>query len=150
MPIRHHGGVTVLYYPALHFTVEAVQLFGPNVVGVQMVKGERQWYIIGFYLAPDDTSTIESVVAELKEKPRGAKLLVAGKFNTKLSDTEGDWRGEEIAAMIASEGLKDMSEHFLPRQRSRIRYRRIWIMIQAGREVSSRTDYILGTDIRLF
>ena len=32
--------------------------------------------------APDDTSTIERFVAALKERPKGAKLLVAGDFNT--------------------------------------------------------------------
>ena len=43
----------------------------------------------GIYLAPDDTSTIESVLAALKERPRGAELLVAGDFNVKLSEPEG-------------------------------------------------------------
>ena len=58
--------------------MEAVQQFGPNVVGFQLATGERCWYIVGCYLVPDDTSTIECVVAALKERPRSAKLLVAG------------------------------------------------------------------------
>ena len=33
---------------------------------------------MGCYLAHDNTSTIESVVAGLKDRPRGAELLVAG------------------------------------------------------------------------
>ena len=47
-----------------------------------------------------------------------AELLVAGVFNVKMSDLEGDRRGEDITEALATEGLKDMSEHFLPRQRS--------------------------------
>ena len=51
--------------------MEATQKFGPNAVGFHLVTEERQWYIIGYYLAPDDTSTIESVIAVLKERPPG-------------------------------------------------------------------------------
>ena len=47
---------------------------------------------MGCYLAPDDTLTIESVVAALKERPVGAKLLVAGDFNANLAEPEGDRR----------------------------------------------------------
>ena len=43
-----------------------------------------------------------------------------------------------------------MDLHFLPRQRRWCRYKRTWGMLWKGREVRSRTDYILGTDRRLF
>ena len=66
------------------------------------------------YLAPDDTSTIESVVAVIKERPRGAKLLVAGDFNVNLVEPEGDHRGADITASMETERLEDMSAHFLP------------------------------------
>ena len=63
---------------------------------------------MGCYLAPDDTLTIESVVSTLKERPKGAKVLVAGDFNVNLTEPEGDRRGEDIAASMAMEGLEDM------------------------------------------
>ena len=85
--------------------MEAIQQFGPNVVGFQMVTGERQWYIIGFYLAPDNTLTIESVVAALKYCPQGSELLVVGYLNAKLEEPEGYRREEEIAAVLAAAGL---------------------------------------------
>ena len=88
--------------------MEAVQKFGPNVVGFQLAIGKRQWYIVGCYLAPNDTSTIDSFVAALKERPRGAELLVAGYFNAKLSEPKGDQRGEDIAAALETEGLEDI------------------------------------------
>ena len=59
----------MFYRLSPHFAVEAVRKFGPNVVRFQLATGARRWYIIGCYLAPDDTSTIESVVAALKERP---------------------------------------------------------------------------------
>ena len=103
----------MFYRPAPHFVVEAVQQFGPNVVSFQLATGERRWYIVGCYLAPDDTLTIESVVVALKERPRGARLLVAGDFNVNLAEPEGDRRGEDIAAAMATEGLEYMLAHFL-------------------------------------
>ena len=92
-PSRHRGGVAFFHRLAPHFAVDAVQKFGPNVVGFQLATGVRQWNIVGCYLVPDDTLTIDSVVAALKERPRGSKLLVVGDFNTNLAKPEGDRRG---------------------------------------------------------
>ena len=117
-PSRHRGGVAVFHRSAPHFAVEAVHKFGPNVVGFQMTTGERRWYIMGCYLVPDNTSTIESVVTAIKERPRGAELLVAGDFNVNLAEPEGDRRGENIVAAMATEGFEDMSAYFLLLRRS--------------------------------
>ena len=84
---------------------------------------------MGCYLAPDGTLAIDSVVSALKECPTGAKLLVAEDFNVNLSDTEDDQRGEDVAATMATEGLEDMSAHFLPHQRSWFQDGRTWSMI---------------------
>ena len=65
-----------------------------------MVTGAQWWYIIGCYLAPDNTSTIESVVAALKERRRGATLLVAGDINTTLTELENYRRGMDKAAAL--------------------------------------------------
>ena len=60
---------------------------------------------MGCYLAPDETLTVENVVAALKECPRGAELLVTGDFNVNLAEPEGDRRGDDIAVAMATEGL---------------------------------------------
>ena len=112
--------------------------------------GEKRWYIVGCYLSPDNTSKIESVIAALKERPQGAELLVVGYFNDNLSKPDGNQRGEDILAALAAEDLEDMSAHFLPLRSSWLWDRRTWIMIPEGREVRSRTDYIMGTGRRLF
>ena len=51
-PSRHCVRVSLFHGPAPHFVVEAVQQFGPNVVGFQMATWARRWYIVGCYLAP--------------------------------------------------------------------------------------------------
>ena len=124
--------------------------FRLNVIGFQLATGGRRWYIVGCYLAPNDTSTIERVVEALRERPKGTELLVAGDLNINPADPEGDRREEEIATTIATEGLEDMAPHFLLQKCRWCWYRRTWGMLWKGREVRSRIDYILGTDHRLF
>ena len=69
---------------------------------------------MGCYLAPDDTSTIERFVEALRDRPKGAELLVAGDLNINIAAPEGDRREEDITTTIATEGLEDMDPHFLP------------------------------------
>ena len=64
--------------------MEAAQQFGPNFVGLQLATGERRWYIIGCYLAPNYNLMIESVVTALKERPWVDELLVAGELDVNL------------------------------------------------------------------
>ena len=130
--------------------MEDVQKFGPNIVRFHLATGERRLDILRCYIDPKNTSTIESVVAALKERPQGAKLLVAGDLNAKLSDLEGYRRVEEIAAALTTVGMEDMSENLLPHRRTWYQDGRTWSIVRAGREVRSRTNYILGTDHRLF
>ena len=85
-----------------------------SVIVFQLATGARRWYIVGCYLAPDNTSTIERVVEALRARPKGVELLVAGDLNTNLADPEGDRIGEDIAATIATEGLEDMAQHLRP------------------------------------
>ena len=58
---------------------------------------------------------MERVVEALRSRPRGAELMVAGGHNTNFAASEGDRRAEDIVATIATEGLEDMVQHFLPR-----------------------------------
>ena len=105
---------------------------------------------MGYYLAPDNISTLDNAVAVLKERPRGAEILVARDFIVNLADPEGDRRGEDIAAAMATVRLEDRSAQFLPRRCLWCWVERTWSMIREGREVQSQTDYIHGTDLCLF
>ena len=93
-PSRHYVRVAVFYRLSPHYVVEGVHQFGPNVISFQLETGERRWYIFVCYLATYDTSTIESVIAALNERPWGAELLVAGDLNINLAEPEGDHREE--------------------------------------------------------
>ena len=116
----------------------------------ELATGARRWYIIGCYLAPDDTLTIERVVAALKDRPKGTALVVAGDLNTDLEDPENDRRGTGITAAMTAAGVEDITAHFIPRRRRWGRERRTWSMLREGKVVWSRTDYLLETDRSLF
>ena len=77
-------------------------------------------------------------------------MLVVGDFNVNLAIPEGERRAEDIATTLTMEGLEDMAKHFLPRESRWCWDWSKWGMLRKGREVWSRTDYILGTDRRLF
>ena len=51
-PSQHRGGVTLFDRSEPHLVVEAVEKFGPNVLGFQLATGARRWYIVGVYIAP--------------------------------------------------------------------------------------------------
>ena len=105
---------------------------------------------MGVYIAPEYTDTMERVVEAIWRKPRGAEVMVAGDFNEDIAEPEGDQQAEDIATDIATAGLEDMAWHFVPQEKRWYRDRRTWGMRRKGKEVRSRTDYILGTDRRLF
>ena len=94
--------------------------------------------------------TVERVIKAIRSRPWGAELLVAGYFNVDLATPEGDRRAEDITTTLATEGLEDMARHFLPQDSRWCQDQRKWGMFLKGREVRSRTDYILGTDRCLF
>ena len=100
-PSQHRRGVAIFHWPASQFAVEAVQQFRPNVIGFQLATGARRRHIVGCYLSPDNTSTIERVVEALRESPKGAELMVAGDLNINFAAPEGDWIEEDIAATFA-------------------------------------------------
>ena len=120
--------------------MEAVQKYGPNVIDLQLVTGARRWYIVGCYLAPNDTSTIDRIVEALRDRPKGAEMLVAGDINTNLTAPEGDRIEEYIAATIATEGLEDMAQHLLSQEHRWCRDRRTWGLLWKGKEVRFRAE----------
>ena len=79
--------MALFYRPSPLFVLEAVQEYRSNVLSLEVATGAWWWYIIRCYLAPDDTSTIERVVAALRYRPKGTALVVAGGLNTDLEDS---------------------------------------------------------------
>ena len=103
-----------------------------------------------YYITPSDASAIEDVTATVRSQLYGYDLLMAGKLNANLAELEGTPRVEAIADELVVVGLEEMGLHLLLRCKLWFQDRCKCSMIRDGREVRSWTDYILGTDRRLF
>ena len=65
----------------------------------------------------------------IRQRPRGAALLVAGESNADLAAPEGNVRDEDITAALSTTGLEDISRHFIPQLKPWLRYGKMWSMI---------------------
>ena len=86
------------------------------------------------------------MVAELRDRPKGTALEVAGYLNTDLEDSEKNRRGKEIATAMTAAGVEYITAHFLPRRRRWGRERRMWSMVREGKVVRYRTDGLSSRD----
>ena len=75
---------------------------------------------------------------------------MVGYFNTDLTAPEGQEMEKGIAEALEWEGLKYMSDYFLPHHKPWLKDGCTWAMPQGCWEVRSWTDYILGTESCLF
>ena len=62
--------------------------------------------MLGCYLAPHNTSTLERVIAAIGHMPQGAELLVTGDFNADQSETARQERDETIVTAMATESFR--------------------------------------------
>jgi hypothetical protein len=146
-PSVHQGGIAVFWRNSPHWQVEAYRTYGPNVASFQLTSGKRRWYVVGEYILPADTVTLEQVSKALDERLEGVEPILLGDLNANLAEPVQS-REHEIAAAMASHGLEDMLGHFAPRRRYRAGY--TWKQSREGVLVTSRCDYLLGVDRHTF
>ena len=128
-------GLSVFYRVPPRFSVKALQKFRTNTVRFQLMTRERQWYIVGCYLSPNDASTIECVLVAVGKLPRWSELLVAGNFNADLTSPEGEERDKEVSADLTAAGLEDILEEFHTYLCPWNQEKGMWIMFGVVREV---------------
>ena len=72
--------------------------------------------MVGCYFTLRGASTLEIVILTIDQQPIGKNLLVACNFNTHLELPDVNDDDEVIVAVMATEGLGDIKEHFLLRK----------------------------------
>ena len=55
---------------------------------------------MGYYLALNNDSSIECIVAAIDQSPQGMVLLVAGDFDTEISEPKGHACDKEISTVV--------------------------------------------------
>ena len=114
-PITHFSNGAVLYRKADKFAIKELQIQNLNINGFQVVTNRRLGNMVGCYISPRNTSTIEDVVAAITARPYWAKLLVSGDLNSNLKEPAVTPGLKKIAEELTAAGLIDMGLHFLPR-----------------------------------
>jgi Reverse transcriptase (RNA-dependent DNA polymerase) len=145
--VHNQGGVALFYKDSPDWQVESVKHHGPNVISFQLVAASQRWGVVGAYVPPSDSDTVEYITRAFEDMPRAISPILLGDLNVDLASPR-DGRGQAIAAEMASLGLEDLLLHF--RQRRRFRHGKTFGQYRDGQLVRSRCDYILGTDRRMF
>ena len=82
--------MSVFYQDAPHFQVKDFQPLEPNMTSFQLDSGGRRWFIVRYYIALDDASTIEYVIMANGQRPHRDALLLSGDFNVNLAAMQGN------------------------------------------------------------
>lgn len=148
----HQGGVALVYQQSPSWQVESPFRHGPNVISFELVSGKTRYPVVGAYIPPNDITTLGHIHRAMgrwathMEAGKQSTILL-GDLNVNFADPK-DQRDAEIVAALASYGFEDMLPHFQGRRRHR--HGHTWKQKRDGILVSSRCDYILSMDRRLW
>jgi exonuclease III len=140
------GGVALVYRQSSYWQIESERVHGSNVISFELVTGHRRTLVIGAYIPPGDENALEFIEQAAQRRPN-LPVLLMGDLNVDLLNLR-DTRDANIAAMIANLGLLDLLAHFY--MRSGFGHRNTWFQTREHSMLSSRCDYILGSNRNLF
>ena len=80
-----------------------------NIVSFRLDKGYLRLFIVGCYLALEDSYNIERVVGSMKQCPCGAVIMVVRDLKTDITELEANQRDEAISTALADAGLEETS-----------------------------------------
>ena len=95
---RPRRGVAIFYRDVPHFQVKYFHPHSPNVTSIHLDSDGSRCFIDRCYLAPDNASTIESIILAIGQRPHGSALLVASDFIVYLMVPEDNRCREDITA----------------------------------------------------
>jgi hypothetical protein len=110
------GGVALLWrVEHWDYEVEAVNVVSPNILTFQLVTGEDQFFVLGAYIPPADTTGVDDLRTTWAKCPANCKPLLLGYLNIDFRALRTEWE-EIIADLINKINLIDMSRKFIQQQ----------------------------------
>jgi hypothetical protein len=151
----HQGGVALLWRESEDqgFLVEAAHIASPNILTFQLVMGEDQFFIIGAYIPPADTTGVDDLCAAWAKCPPNCKPLLLGDLNFDFRAPQTE-REEIITNFIDEINLVNVSRKYVqrrgPQQGRGARW--IWRQRRGGHWHQSQPDYCMAreSDVRHF
>jgi hypothetical protein len=103
------GGIALLWTAGHQdFEVEAVKITSPNVLTIQLITGEIQFFVVGAYIPPADTTGVDDLHAAWATCPLMCKPLLLGDLNIDFGSPRTS-REEAIADLLDNINLVNMS-----------------------------------------
>jgi hypothetical protein len=151
---HNQGGIALLWKESHQFfEVEAATVVTLNLMTFQLVTGYEQFYIMGIYIPPNNTTGVDALRTAWAACPADCTPLVMGDLNINFEHPR-DVREEDIADLLDEINLVDSSCKFLLRwcKLQSAKKRWTWWRRRMGRWHHSQPDYILARegDIRYF
>jgi len=106
----HNQGGIALFWKENHpgYEVELARTATPNLLTFQLITGDEQFYCMGIYIPPTDTTGVEDLWAAWEACPEGCIPLVLGDLNINFNKL-GDKREEVIHNLLNNINLIDTS-----------------------------------------
>jgi hypothetical protein len=140
------GGIALVWKEGhSSFKVEAARVVTPNLLIFQLVTGYKQFYVMGIYIPPNNTTGVDVLWAAWNACPDGCAPIVMGDLNICFKHPCNKWK-EAIANLLNKINLVNLSRKYCLRQcwmqsaRKRWTWRQKWM----GRWHHSQPDYIMA------
>jgi hypothetical protein len=109
----HSQGRIALLWNKGHasFEVEAGNILTPNLLTFQLITGYEQFYVMGIYISPNDTTGVDVLCAAWASCLANCVPLVLGNLNIIFEDPRGT-REEQITNLLDKINLVNTSQKF--------------------------------------
>jgi hypothetical protein len=143
-----HGGIALLWRESEHqgFLVEAVNIASPNVLTFQLITGGVQYFLMGAYIPPADTTGVDDLRDAWAKCPTNCKPLLLGDLNVNFGSPRSK-REEIIVDLLDKINLANMSQKCCQRwdgQQGGGRW--TWRQRRGGQWHQSQPDYCMAWD----
>jgi hypothetical protein len=139
------GGIALFWRGNTLYEVEEMQIWGANVISLQLRMDNARFFVVGCYIPPSDLGTLTDVERAWQACPTDAHPLLVGNLNFNFCAPCTDHE-EAIAEQVEAMGLVVMSRHFYQRSGKWLRGTWTWRMRREGRWISSQCDYFFGRE----
>jgi hypothetical protein len=139
------GGIALLWNKGhASFEVEAAKIVTPNLLTFQLVTGYKQFYAMGIYIPPNDTTGVDALCKAWASCPANCIPLVLGNLNVNFEHPR-DMREEQIIDLLDEINLVDTSQKFALRwcKMQVAKKQWTWRQKRMGRWHHTQPDYIL-------
>ena len=93
--------------------MEGTASFGSNVVSFLLTSRERQWYVVGAYVPPNNVPAMHRIEQVLILASKVLEMILTGDMNTRLGEPR-DKLEEDLAMALVDRGVVNMIYQFMP------------------------------------